>query len=198
MRYLSGDGEKLIRDLILKNRSYRRFNESRKVSREELVDLVDLARTSASAANKQPLKFKLSWTDEMNDIIFPKIAWAGYLPDWIGPEEGERPAAYIMIFGDTRISTNYFVDHGIMAQSMLLGAVEKGLGGCIIAAFDKVTLKKELGIHGYLEPLLVIAIGEPVERVVIEPVEDGDIRYYRDEGGSHHVPKRSLKEIILS
>jgi nitroreductase len=186
-----------IKDLVLNNRSYRRFNGDGKISRDELVELVELARTSASAANKQPLKFMISNEKEKNDMIFPKIAWAGYLPDWDGPVEKERPTGYIIILGDTSISTNFFVDHGIAAQSILLGATEMGLGGCMIAAFNKDDLKKDLSIPDHLDPLLIIALGEPVESVVIEPIRNDDVKYYRDERGVHHVPKRQMEEILL-
>lgn len=187
----------MLKELVLKNRSYRRFKEQRNVSESELKDLVELARTSASAANRQPLKFILSFTKERNDIIFPKLAWAGYLSHWNGPIPGERPGGYIIILGDTTIHNNYYVDHGIAAQSILLGAVEKGLGGCMIAAIDRKALADDLGIPQNFEILLVIALGEPIEEVVIEPVKDGDIKYYRDEKGVHHVPKRSLDDLLV-
>ncbi len=187
----------MIRDLVVKNRSVRRFNQEREIDENELLDLVDLARLSASAANRQPLKFKLSWRPETNDIIFPKLAWAGYLEDWKGPEEGEKPTGYIIILGDTTITDNYFVDHGIAAQSILLGAVENGLGGCMIAAFDRESMRKDLEIPEHLEPLMVIALGEPGEKIVLEEVIEDDIRYYRDENGTHHVPKRPLKDIVI-
>lgn len=186
-----------IRELVMKNRSCRRFNGKGEISRDELLELVDLARTSASAANKQPLKFKLSYDKAMNDRIFPLLSWAGYLQDWDGPQENERPTAYILILGDRDIATNYWVDHGIAAQSILLGATEMELGGCMIAAFDKEKMSSRLNLPENLEPLLVIALGEPVERIVIEPVRNNDIRYYRDENGVHHVPKRQLDEIII-
>lgn len=186
-----------LKTLVQKNRSYRRFNEERKIRKGELVDLVELARNSASAANKQPLKFMISYERENNEKIYPAIAWAGYLKDWKGPVEGERPSGYIIILGDHDISSNFFVDHGIQAQTMLLGAVEKGLGGCMIAAFNKEVIKEIYSLPDNLEPLLIIAIGEPAEKVVIEKVIDKDIRYYRDEDNTHHVPKRSLDEILL-
>lgn len=84
----------MIKELVMKTRSCRRFKEEA-ISEELLRELVDLARLSASAANLQPLKYIISYKKEMNDIIFPKLKWAGYLKDWDGPEEGERPSAYI-------------------------------------------------------------------------------------------------------
>lgn len=189
----------MIKELILKNRSYRRFNQDVSVELDTLIELVDLARQSASGANKQPLKYILSCDPAKNALIFPRLAWAGYLPDWPGPAEGERPAAYILILGDKTISASFGCDHGIAAQSILLGAAEKGLGGCIIGSVARAELSRDLGISSDFEILLVIALGKPAETVVIEPVgPDGDIRYWRDEAGIHHVPKRSLREIIVA
>ena len=188
----------VIKELVTANRSYRRFHEKEKVSRETLVELVDLARLSASAANLQPLKYILSADPERNRLIFPTLSWAGYLEDWPGPAEGERPAAYIVILGDTRITSSFGCDHGIASQNILLGAVERGLGGCLIGSIDRDRLRSALGIPDYLEILLVAALGRPAEKVVIEPVgPDGDIRYWRDHDGVHHVPKRALEEIII-
>jgi nitroreductase len=188
-----------LRDLIMKNRSYRRFDESYAIAKEELVSLIDLARHSASARNAQPLKYILSWTPESNKLIFPCLAWAAYLKNWKGPAEGERPSAYIVMLGDTSISNQYFCDHGIAAQSILLGAAEKGYGGCIIGSVNKELLRKNLEIPEQYEILQVIALGKPAEKVVIEPMPaNGDYKYWRDEQNVHHVPKRSLEELILN
>ncbi|MDI3473481.1 MAG: hypothetical protein PWQ20_941 [Thermotogaceae bacterium] len=187
-----------IKDLILKNRSYRRFDENFKVDCETLRELIELARLSASAANLQPLRYILSCDKGKNDKIFPYLRWAGYLKDWPGPKEGEKPSAYIVILGDKELMGNFTgYDCGIAAQSILLGAVEKGLGGCMIAAIDKEGLRKSLNIPEKYEILLVIALGKPVEKVVIEDVKNNDIKYWRDEQGVHHVPKRTLDELIL-
>ncbi len=188
----------MIRDLILKNRSYRRFHQEVAVEPETLRELVDLARLSASGANRQPLKYILSGDPEKNALIFPNLAWAGYLKDWPGPAEGERPSAYIIILGDTEVSQQFFCDHGIASQSILLGATEKGLGGCIIASIQQDGLRKALSIPPRYKIMLVLALGKPKEKVVIESVgADGDIKYWRDSNSVHHVPKRSLDEIII-
>lgn len=163
------------------------------------MQLVDLARLSASGRNAQPLKYYLSNTNETNQLIFPHLSWAGYLTDWPGPAEGEKPSAYIIVLGDKIISENFFCDHGLAAQSILLGAVEAGLGGCIIMSIDKVKLKHALELAEHFEILMVIAIGKPVEKVIIEPVAaNGSIKYWRTPDGVHHVPKRSLDDIVLN
>ncbi len=188
----------MIRDLIVKNRSYRRFYEEVPIELKTLRELVDLARLSASAGNLQPLKYILSSDPQKNALIFPHLAWAGYLKDWSGPCEGERPSAYIIILGDTKISQSFGCDHGIAAQSILLGAAEKGLGGCIIGSVKRQKLRKALDIPSCYEILLVLALGRPREKVVIETVgPNGDIKYWRDSEGLHHVPKRALDELII-
>ncbi|MBN1794098.1 MAG: nitroreductase family protein [Candidatus Omnitrophica bacterium] len=187
-----------VYNLIQTNRSYRRFVEREPVARETLKELIDLARLSPSAANLQPLKYIISNTAQKNDLIFPHLAWAGYLKDWSGPCAGERPSAYIVILGDTDISTSFGCDHGICAQSILLGATARGLGGCMIASIQKENLRLALSIPSRYEILLVIALGKPVERVIVEEVgPSGDIRYWRDAEGAHHVPKRTLEELII-
>jgi len=189
---------KMIKDLIMKNRSYRRFFEDSKVSCDALRELIDLARLSASAANRQPLKYIISCAEEKNSVIFSNLAWAAYLKDWPGPSEGEKPSAYIVILGDKEISESFMWDAGISAQSILLGATEKGLGGCMIASINKNGLREALKIPEKFEIVLVIAIGKPKEKVVIESVgNEGDIKYWRDTEGVHHVPKRSLDELII-
>ncbi len=188
----------MFRDLVLKNRSYRRFDQSVPVEAETLRALVDLARLSPSASNLQPLKYLLSASPERNAVIFPTLAWAGYIKDWPGPEDGERPAAYIVILGDTAIAKTFATDQGIAAQSILLGATERGLGGCMIGSIRKEALRAALNIPEMYEILLVLALGKPKEIVAIEPVDqEGDIRYWRDAERVHHVPKRALDDVIL-
>lgn len=187
-----------FRDLVLKNRSYRRFNQSFPIERRTLEELVDLARCTASASNRQPLKYILSVDSARNADIFSTLSWAGYLKDWGGPAEGERPTAYIIILLDRDISANAGCDHGIAAQTILLGACERGLGGCMLGAIQRDKLRKLLAIPTRFDILLVIALGQPVEVVVLEDIPaDGDIKYYRTPDMVHHVPKRSLRDIIL-
>lgn len=189
----------MIEDLIRKNRSCRRFYQNSRVDLEILVELVNLARLSPSAANLQPLCYILSTDPQKNAAIFPSLAWAAYLKDWSGPNEGERPAAYIVILGDTTKAQDFGCDHGIACQSILLGAREKGLAGCIIGAVNREKLRLTLDLADHFKILLVIALGKPREDVRIEAVgPDGSIRYWRDAKGIHHVPKRELNDIILS
>ena len=188
----------MLRDLVVRSRSVRRFHEEVPVDRGTLRDLVDLARHSPSGANIQPLRYILICDPEKNARIFPLLSWAGYLKEWPGPVEGERPAGYIVILGDKRLRQSFDVDHGIASQSILLGATERGLGGCIIATIQRPEMRAMLGLEEHYEILLVLALGKPKEQVVLEPVgPDGDIKYWRDAEQVHHVPKRSLDDLII-
>ena len=184
--------------LTRKNRSVRRFKEKHEVKEKVLYKLVNLARQSASGANLQPLKFILSCTASRNQKVFSTLSWAGYLKDWPGPEEGERPAAYIVVLGDTDLANNFQYDAGIACQSITLGAVEYGLGVCLIGSINRENLRQSLTIPVKYEILLVIALGKPAEEVILESINEGDdIRYWRDDQGRHHVPKRKLENLIL-
>lgn len=188
----------MIRDLIIANRTCRRFYQEIAVERETLRELVDLARLSASAANRQPLKYILSCDSQKNALIFQCLGWAGALKDWPGPSEGERPSAYIIILGDTEINKAFGCDHGIAALSIFLGAREKGLSGCMHGSVKRDELRKALGILPRYEILLVLSLGKPKEKVVLETLEPGgDFNYWRDSDNVHHVPKRRLDDIII-
>lgn len=192
-----------FKELVYKNRTYRRFYQEFEISRAQLINLVDLARMTPSPKNLQALKFMIFNEREINAKIFNTLAWAGYLKDWKGPKEGERPSAYIFILADKKISPDMAKDYlytasGFVAQSMLLGAVDMGLGGCTIAAFKKQELNKVVSLPENLEIMLVLALGKPKENIIIEDVEQtGDIKYYRDEEGNHYVPKRKLNDLIV-
>ncbi len=187
-----------FRETVRRNRSYRRFYQDHEIGYQTLRDLVDLARLAPSAANRQPLRYIISRYKEKNALIFNYLSWAAYLTDWKGPGEGERPSAYIIVLGDMTVSTKVEWDHGIAAQTILLGAASMGLGGCMLASIDREGLRIALNIPVIYEILLVLALGKPKEIVEIDPVgSDGDIRYWRDDEGVHHVPKRDLDDLIL-
>ncbi len=184
--------------LLKDNRSYRRF-EPRAIEPEELETLIEAARLTASGANLQQLRFVPICGGDCARV-FPHLRWAGYLPEWDGPVEGERPTGYIVILCPKTSEGKFTVgvDVGISAQSMLLTATDMGLGGCMFASIDREALMGELGLDGEAWAVaLVIALGEPRERVEIVPVIDGNIKYYRDAAGVHYVPKRSAQELTL-
>ena len=187
----------MIRELIIKNRSYRRFDESVKISEEKLKDWIELARFSATGRNMQPLKYVICMDELLNKQIFQHLGWAGYLTNWPGPADGERPVAYLGVLHDKSLAEKYYCDDGIAMQSILLGAVEDGFGGCIIGTVNKGKVAKLLRLPEHLEVLWVIALGKPAEEVVIETVKNDNIKYWRDKKGIHHVPKRPLNELIF-
>ena len=189
----------MFKDLVLKCRSYRRFYQEVAIDNKTLRELVDLARYSASAVNRQPLKYILSSSREKNALVFSTLHWAGTLKTWPGPDEGERPSGYIIILGDKEISTGFGLDPGIAAQTILLGAVEKGLGGCMLGAVDREDLRKLLNIPARYEIPLVIALGKPKEKIILETMKPTDsFDYWRDKDEGHHVPKRQLNDIIVA
>ena len=189
----------MLKDLVLKCRSYRRFYEDVAMDLNILRELVDMARCVASATNRQPLKYILSCSRERNNQIFSCLHWAAMLKTWKGPQVGERPSAYIIILGDKEVIPSFGVDHGIAAQTILLGAVEKGFGGCMLAAVDRDELRTFLNIPSKYDILLVIALGKPREKVVIDELLPGaDSVYWRDKEDVHHVPKRRLVDIIIA
>ena len=187
-----------FRQLLTANRSYRRFHQDRPLDEKTLVGLVELTRLCPASANRQPLRYMVSCSPEQNARIFPHLAWAGALRDWPGPAEGERPTGYIIILGDPKYKSFLSVDSGIAAQSMLLGAVEQGLGGCMIGSIDRDGLRRTLSVPDELEIVLVIALGHPAETVVLEDAKDpDDVVYWRDDNQVHHVPKRTMAELLL-
>lgn len=187
-----------VKQAIRKNRSYRRFYQETKIGRDTLVSLIEAARLCPSSRNIQPIKYYLSNERSINFEIFKTLKWAGYLPDWEGPQEGERPSGYIIQIHDTRISADYSCDHGITAQSILLQAVELGYGGCIIASVNRTSLAKIISLPESMNIINVIALGQPKETIVIDDLEDGKHEYWRESDGTHHVPKRKTSELILN
>ncbi|KJR42643.1 nitroreductase family protein [Candidatus Magnetoovum chiemensis] len=188
----------MLKDLIKLTRSTRRFYEDAPISKETLLDIIDIARLTPSAANLQPLRYIISNVKDKNDKIFDCLKWAGYLTNWTGPSQGERPAAYIVITGDKELSKTIDCDHGIAALAIVLAAKERGYGACILGAVNKVKLRDALSIPDRYEIKLVIALGKQREEIVIKEITPQDsIKYYRDEKQVHYVPKRKLEDIVL-
>ncbi len=190
-----------ILELAQKNRSYRKFKEQEPVTTEQLRDFVNVARFAASSVNLQPLRYLLSNEKEKNQIIFAHTKWARLLKDYDGPGEGERPSAYIVVVQDKQLAANterFLVDVGIVSQTILLAAVEKGFGGIMIRNFVAEDLAHDLGLPDRYVPMMILAIGVPDEQIVLEEIEEGQsTAYYRDENQVHHVPKRKLDDILL-
>ncbi|MRT91397.1 nitroreductase family protein [Ancylomarina sp. 16SWW S1-10-2] len=188
----------MLKELVLKNRSYRRFYQNEIIGNEQLKQWIDLARLGASGRNAQSIRYLTVTNQELCKQVFDNLAWAGYLSDWAGPIEGEQPVAYVIMLNDERLSKNYFSDDGIAVQNLLLGAVEAGYGGCILRAFKEKNLRELLHISEDYLLIQVVALGKPKEKVVIEEMKDENIKYWRDENGVHHVPKRKLEDLVIA
>jgi len=196
-------GTAMIEQLVRRTRTVRRFVEKKAIETPLLRAWVDLARLSGSARNAQALKYMIITEEALRAQVFPLLGWAGYLPDWPGPAPGERPPAYIVCLLDAALArgpeTEAHFDLGIATQNLLLGAAAQGVFGCRIGAFSVEKVQRLLGLEQRFKVLLVLALGYPAETVVVEEVGlEGDIRYWRDEQGVHHVPKRSLAEVLVN
>lgn len=189
-----------LRQLLISDRTVRRFQEDKGVSVTTLEKLIALTRFCHSGRNAQPLKYVLVTSEEEREKVYPLLKWAGYFRDWAGPEKGERPAAYIIQCLDTHFGKDCLCDDGLQLEAISLGMRTMGLAGCIIKAFNHEKLSEELGIDARFAPRYVFALGYPAEEVRIEEMsgsEDADFRYFRTEDGIHHVPKRPLNELII-
>lgn len=192
----------MINELVRRTRTVRRFQEKKQLDPALVLDLIDLARLGGSARNGQVLRYMVVTDENLRGQLFPLLGWAGYLRDWPGPAPGERPPAYIVCVLDTEVlrgaETEAHADLGIATQNLLLGAAEQGLFGCRIGAFSPGAVHRLLKLSDRFKVLLVLALGYPAETVVLEEVgPDGDIRYWHDDQGVHHVPKRRLADILI-
>jgi nitroreductase len=188
----------MLKDLILKNRSYRKFHADHNISLEVLESLVDLARITPSSKNFQPLKYALVHSKPLSDEVFQCLGWAKHLKDWNGPAENERPPSYIVMLLDKNLNQQALIDAGISAQTILLAAMEKGIGGCIIRTVDREKLASILKLPDHFEIIQVIALGLPNQEVVLTEVDESGKTNYFEKDGIHYVPKRKLKDIIYS
>ncbi len=189
----------MLKDTVLKNRSYRRFHESETIDYSVLKDLVDLARLTPSSVNFQPLRYKIINDKTDNEKVFKTLSWAGLLKDWDGPAPGERPSAYIVILTELSVASNMKTDVGIVAQTIMLGAVEQGYGGCMLGSIKRDMLAESFDIDLDKYSIdLVLALGKPNETVkIVELPETGDTKYYRTNDDVHCVPKRKLEDILI-
>ena len=192
----------MFKDLVLKNRSYRGYDESVTFTREDLLEYVDLARLCPSGANLQGLKYYLVYEKEAVEALLPYTHFAAALPQLHLPRTGSHPTAFIVICQDLNITEKLArlqKDIGIVAQTMLLYAAEQGLGGLMIGNFELGHVKETCGLPDHLTPVLVVALGKPAEKIVLVDVsENGDTNYYRDDQDVHYVPKRKLSDVVIN
>lgn len=184
---------------MLRQRSYRSFDESISISREELLTFVDHARLTPSSMNAQPLKYRLCTEKAECDSVLACTKWAAALPQLELPPKGHAPVAYVVVCIDTNISDKdiFARDVGIAAEIIMLSATEAGYGGCMIGSFAAGKLSQILSLPSGVVPKLVLALGKPDETVILTDVTEKGSAYFRDEQGTHFVPKRSLEDIVL-
>ena len=187
----------MLLDILKNARSYRRFDPSVPVTRQMLEEWVAACRYCPSGRNVQALKYALVTDKDTCGKLFPLLAWAGYLKDWDGPEENERPTAYLVQLLDTEIAANCLCDDGLQLQTLVLAVTEAGFGGCIIKSFNDAGLRELLQLPDRLKITYVLALGKPKETVRIEEMQGGEVRYWRTPDQVHHVPKRSVSELIF-
>ena len=182
-----------LASLLAKNRSTRGFDTSFKVRKDQLVSLVEAARLAPSAMNQQVLRYRLV-TEEEAHLLLPHIRMGAALPELKLPLEGTEPNAFVVICTDKE-SRYIDMDMGIATQTMLLRAVEMGLNGICIAAFDHEAVREAL--HLPLAPQLILAIGRSVERIEVVDIAEGESTTYYRKNGTHFVPKVKVEDLII-
>lgn len=188
----------MMKELVKKSRSYRRFYGDKKITEDTLIGLIELTIFCPSTGNIQPMKYMIVCDEDMNGEVYKTLAWAGYLKEWDGPSENERPTGYIVMLRDKSLMKSLNFDDGILAQTICLGAADEGLGTCMIASVKREELKGILNISDDFDISLVIALGYPKENIIIDDIkEDGSFKYWRDDEDNHHVPKRKIEDLII-
>ncbi len=187
----------MFSDLVKATRSFRNFDPTYRLSDEVMHSLIELCRYTPSTANTQSIKFAYACSEEACAKVFPLLGWAGYLKENKPPYDGNVPAGYILICFDTDISPEIEIDAGICAQTIVLGAMDLGIGACMIGSFNKQKVTELFNLPANIKPRLMIALGIPKETVEIVDIKDGDVKYYRDGKDKHFVPKRTVSELTL-
>lgn len=189
-----------LKELVCETRSYRTFDPTRPIKYDDMQNLIDSARLCASAANLQPLKYRICSEKEEVENVLALTKWAALIKDVKLPPDDGRPSGFIVVCHDKsvcEITTASSIDVGIAAQTIMLSATERGYGGCMIASFDESKISSLLSLPAELKPVLVIALGTPAETVIISNPKDSDVKYFRDSAGLHFVPKRLLKDVVI-
>lgn len=183
-----------IYEIIMKRRTIRRYKQ-KPLSRELLVKFIEMARVAPSAANLQPLEYIIVDDKTVVSDIYPNLGWAGYLGKDGPPPEGKRPVAYIVVIANKEINSNYQHDSGAAIENILLCAAYEGIGSCWIGSINRKNVRKILEIPENYIIDSIIALGYPDEKSVIEKA-DKSIKYWKDEKGIMHIPKRKTEEIL--
>lgn len=182
-----------VYELILKRRTIRKF-ENKPIEQEKILKMINAARLAPSGANMQPLKYIAVASPDLCKKVFPLTKYGGYLKDG-NPKEGERPTAYIVVLEDENIKKTAGDETGAAIENVILTALEDGIASCWVGNVNREELKKVIGIEENLKINSVIALGYPLQQSE-EAEFNGDVKYYLDDEGKLHVPKRSMEEIF--
>jgi hypothetical protein len=181
--------------LLTLDRSFRGYDKSYVVHRRQLDTLIAVNPKVASSINMQRLRFRPVVKGPEADLVNQYIRMGRGLPELHLPFPGTEPEAFIVVCSTVPENPGIDIDLGISLQSMLLKAVEMGLGGLIIRNFDREPVREALGLP--FEPVAVLAVGKPAERIELVPVHEGDdLGYYREDG-VHYVPKLTAEDLTL-
>ncbi len=188
----------MLLDLLMKTRSYRNFDSTVTYTANDLTELINLCRFAPSSVNRQPIRFAYAYKKQDCARIFPFLGWAAMIKENKPPYPGNEPTAYILMCYDTNLSPNSpDTDIGIYAQTIVLGAMEKGIGACMIGSINKPEITEIFALPANIVPRLIIALGAPNEKIVLTEAKNGETKYYRDADNTHYVPKLPLTEILL-
>ena len=185
-----------FKQIVQNTRAIRRFKKDFKIKKDDLIDLVDLARVTSSGKNMQPLKYIIITDENIKKEVYKPLVWAAHLKEW-SQSKDEKPSAYILVLNDTTIDGFSAIDSGIAMQTICLGATIKGFSSCILASIDKEQYKKLFSLKSFLEPMFIIAFGKKDEDIKLVDIKDNDTNYYRDTQDCHCVPKRLLEDILI-
>ncbi|MDK2902263.1 MAG: hypothetical protein PWQ93_182 [Clostridiales bacterium] len=186
-----------VYDIILQRRTIRKFKQD-PISRDTLHKLLNAARVAPSGSNMQPLKYLVIDEPALVDAVFQTTSWANYLEGKGTPSPNEKPVVYIIVLADKEIREDgYAVDIGLALENLILTAWEEGIGCCVQGSIDRDKIKALFTIPDKYVITDAVAMGYRAEQPVLEDAQGDDIKYYKDENGVLHVPKRRLENITF-
>lgn len=188
-----------LENLLEWRRSYRKFDESRLISKNDIDEILNSIKFASCANNRQYLRFISVENKDKVLEIFDNTKWAASLPNNIGrPKEGERPVYFIAILSDEAKKLRFNgIDEGLVISNLTLTAAEKGIGSCIIGSVNDKKMREILNYDDNYSCEVVIAFGYPKVKSTIKKINlEEDQSYYLDEDGNYLVPKYKKDDIV--
>lgn len=180
---------------IKTRRSIRKFKQ-KPIPKSVLTKILESGRLAPSAGNLQPCEFIVVNEAKAKEDLFPALKWAFYIAPKGNPKKEDRPFTYIVTIVDIDKSASWgLIDATIAMESMTLAAWSFGVASCWLGAIDKDKIRQLLVIPKHYNVEFVLALGYPAEKSVVEKYK-GDVKYWKDEKGVLHVPKRSLASTL--